>query len=59
MCYSAMVWADYRRYVKEFGADIDIREFARLAERRIRDRNTWPKAMVDAFAQDRRRPRWR
>lgn len=50
MCYSAMVWADYRRYVKEFGADIDIREFARLAERRIRDRNTWPKAMVDAFA---------
>lgn len=51
MCYSAMVWADYRRYVKEFGADIDIREFARLAERRIRDRNTWPKAMVDAFAQ--------
>lgn len=51
MCYSAMVWADYRRYVKEFGADIDIREFARLAERRIRDRNTWPKAMVDTFAQ--------
>lgn len=52
MCYSAMVWADYRRYVKEFGADIDIREFARLAEQRIVDRNTpWPKSMVDAFAQ--------
>lgn len=51
MCYSALVWADYRKYVKEFGADIDIREFARLAEQRVRDRNTWPKAMVDAFAQ--------
>lgn len=51
MCYSAMVWADYRRYIKQFGADIDFREFARLAERRIQDRNTWPKAMADAFAQ--------
>ena len=51
MCYLAMVWADYRRCVKEYGADINIREFARLAERRTRDRNTWPKAMVGAFSQ--------
>lgn len=29
MCYSAQVWADYHHYVREFGADIDIREFVR------------------------------
>lgn len=51
MCYSAMVWADYRRYVKQYGADISIKDFVKLAERRIRDRNTWPKGMVDAFAK--------
>lgn len=51
MCYSAMVWADYRRYAKIYGADISIKDFIKLAERRIRDRNTWPKAMTDAFAQ--------
>lgn len=51
MCYSAMVWADYRRYIKEFGAEIDAQAFIRLAERRLHDRNTWPKAMVDAFSQ--------
>ena len=27
MCYSAMIWADYRRYVREWGADIDIKRF--------------------------------
>lgn len=51
MCYSAMVWADYRKFVRAYGADIDIHAFARLAQRRLGDRNTWPKAMVDAFAQ--------
>lgn len=51
MCYSAMVWADYRKFVRAYGADIDIHEFARLAQRRLGDRTTWPKAMVDAFAQ--------
>ena len=30
MCYSAEIWADYRKYVREFGAKIDIREFVRL-----------------------------
>jgi putative SOS response-associated peptidase YedK len=30
MCYSAQVTADYRKYVKRFGADIDIHEFFRL-----------------------------
>ena len=30
MCYSADAWADYRKYVREFGADIDIKQFVRL-----------------------------
>ncbi|MEZ2354866.1 hypothetical protein [Caballeronia sp. RCC_10] len=30
MCYSAQIQADYRKYVKMFGAQMDIREFARL-----------------------------
>lgn len=51
MCYSAMVWADYRKFVRAYGADIDIHEFARLAQRRLGDRTTWPKAMACAFAQ--------
>ena len=32
MCYSAQIVADYRKYVKMFGPDIDIREFARLLD---------------------------
>lgn len=51
MCYSAMVWADYRKYTHAYGADIDIHEFARLAERVLREgRVPMPKGMVDAFA---------
>jgi putative SOS response-associated peptidase YedK len=34
MCYSAEVWASYREYVREFGAIIDIHEFAHLYARR-------------------------
>jgi hypothetical protein len=30
MCHSAQVEADYRKYVKMFGAQMDIREFACL-----------------------------
>ncbi|MGF6871456.1 hypothetical protein OKW35_000914 [Paraburkholderia sp. MM5477-R1] len=31
MCYSAQILADYRRFVKMFGAVISVREFAQLA----------------------------
>jgi putative SOS response-associated peptidase YedK len=34
MCYSARVWADYRKYQREFGTALSIGEFAKL----IRDR---------------------
>lgn len=30
MCYSAQVWANYRKYVREFGATISVEEFAIL-----------------------------
>ena len=52
MCYSAQIEADYKKYVKTFGAHMDIREFARLywerAEGSLKARI--PKAMDDAFA---------
>lgn len=52
MCYSAQIEADYKRYVKTFGAHMDIREFARLywerAEGRLKAKI--PKAMDDSFA---------
>src|SRR5471032_3406132 len=35
MCYSAQIVEDYRKYVRMFGADIDIREFARLYWERV------------------------
>jgi putative SOS response-associated peptidase YedK len=35
MCHSAQIVADYRKYVKMFGPDMDIREFARLDWERV------------------------
>lgn len=51
MCYSAEIEADYMKYVREFGADICIREFVRLYwERRNSGKIKIPKAMDAAFA---------
>lgn len=50
MCYSAEVWADYTTYVKEFGADIDIKEFVRLyAQRQQNLKLRIPKGMDKPF----------
>ncbi|UGQ45067.1 SOS response-associated peptidase family protein [Massilia endophytica] len=50
MCYSAKVWADYRRYVKHFGAHVDIEEFVVLLNRRARgEKIVVPKSFTDAF----------
>src|SRR5471032_3485111 len=50
MCYSAQIVADYRKYVKMFGPDIDIREFARLYwERGEGSGAKVPKGMNAAF----------
>lgn len=50
MCYSAQIQADYRKYVKTFGAHMDIEEFARLYfERAEGSKVKIPKAVDDAF----------
>lgn len=49
MCYSAEAWADYDRYVKEFGAELSMRDFAKAyGYKPIRKRKR-PKAMDDAI----------
>jgi predicted ATPase with chaperone activity len=51
MCYSAQIEADYRKYVHIFGAQVSIREFARLYWERAESSNAnVPKAMDDAFS---------
>ena len=50
MCYSAQIWASYRKYVREYLAEIDIGTFAELFWSRLDDdRIKLPKAMEDAF----------
>lgn len=50
MCFSAECWADYRRYVREFGATVSIKDFAAMyGYERVRRRKT-PKALDDTFA---------
>ncbi|MFM0521614.1 SOS response-associated peptidase family protein [Caballeronia jiangsuensis] len=50
MCYSAQIQADYRKYVKTFGAHMDIEEFARLYfERAEGSKAKIPKAVDDSF----------
>lgn len=54
MCYSALVWADYRRYIRDFGAEVDIKEFFDIFWRRKGDAKVKiPKAMEAAFAEPR------
>jgi putative SOS response-associated peptidase YedK len=51
MCYSAQIRADYHRYVRAWGADIDIKEFVRLYwDRHEGAKLKIPKAMDAAFA---------
>jgi putative SOS response-associated peptidase YedK len=51
MCYSAQIKADYHQYVRMYGADLDIHEFARLYWERAEGRGVKiPKAMDFGFA---------
>jgi putative SOS response-associated peptidase YedK len=58
MCYSAQIWADYRRYVREWGAQIDIKRFVDLfwwkwnkdEVVRRRAKPNIPKALEQAFS---------
>ena len=50
MCYSAQVWEQYQKYVKTFGADIDIHAFHKLYVERSHGANAKiPKGMDKAF----------
>ena len=52
MCYSAQVWEAYQKYLRVFGADIDILEFARLyGIRNEGGKVRIPLAMDHAFAE--------
>lgn len=51
MCYSALIWQDYRQYVRHFGAVIGIKEYVALFwARKDNPRLSIPKAMEAAFA---------
>ncbi|MFM0608730.1 SOS response-associated peptidase family protein [Paraburkholderia sediminicola] len=51
MCYSAQIVADYRKYVKRFGADMNIHDFARLYwDRADGSAVKTPRSMDAAFA---------
>ena len=51
MCYSAQIWADYKKYTRAFGAEIDISTFTDLFWSRVEDdKIKLPKAMEDAFS---------
>lgn len=51
MCYSAQVWSDYRRYVREFKAKVRIREFYDLFYRRgLGAKLLIPRGVEDAFS---------
>src|SRR5713101_1030489 len=51
MCYPAQIVEDYRKYVRTFGADMSIRDFAQLYWERVEGSGAKvPKGMDAAFA---------
>ena len=54
MCYSALIEADYRKYVRKFGATVSLAEFTEqaMADPGKGKVPRWPKAMRDAAAAD-------
>ena len=53
MCYSAQIAADYRKYVRAFGADLSTQDFYDIFWRRVGDpRLKIPKATEAAFMDD-------
>lgn len=50
MCYSAQIWADYKKYVRAYDAEIDIATFVKLFWSRLDDDKVKiPKAMEESF----------
>ena len=54
MCYSARIEADYRKYVREYGAEITIREFVDLFYRWAKPKTKLyiPRGVVIAFRDE-------
>jgi putative SOS response-associated peptidase YedK len=55
MCYSAQIWAEYRKYERAFGAGLSIQQYVRFFWERRKD-GTWrkiAKAVKDSFADPR------
>jgi putative SOS response-associated peptidase YedK len=51
MCYSAQIWADYKKFTRAFGAEMDISTFTDLFWSRLEDdKIKIPKAMEDPFS---------
>jgi putative SOS response-associated peptidase YedK len=54
MCYSAQIWAEYKKYTRMFGAVMDIQTFTELFWSRLdNDKLKIPKAMELEFSNDR------
>lgn len=50
MCYSAQIWADYRKYTRLYNAKIDVETFVELFWSRLdHDKIKIPKALEEAF----------
>jgi hypothetical protein len=50
MCYSAQIWADYKKYVRVYGVELSIKDFYDIFWRRVADSKVKiPKAMEAAF----------
>ncbi|MBK1683934.1 SOS response-associated peptidase family protein [Rhodoferax fermentans] len=50
MCYSAQIWQDYRKYVRQFDGQLDLEAFVQLFWSRLdNDKIKIPKAMEMAF----------
>jgi len=54
MCYSARIEADYRKYVREYGAEITIREFVELFYRwaKPKTKHYIPRGVVMSFRDE-------
>ncbi len=52
MCYSAQIKADYRRFVREYGAVMSLRDFARMIQEYFDNpKMRVPKAMTAPFLE--------
>lgn len=51
MCYSAQIYASYKKFVRQFGAVMDLKTFVKAVwYDPAKKPQKWPKAMEDAFA---------